>query len=389
MHVPVWHEKMQAARESGRVRMLGIVQEQHGERAALFAQWKHIDWPIVYDPFAHLEVTYVPIMLGVDETGVVRKLWPAGRGADQVEEEFLAQSFEQTSHVTAPNATPVDAELRALWANAGIARLDALITAYDALVQAHPENGHVHFRRGVAYRMRHDAPGRRPGDFQDAARAWTRALEIDPNNYIWRRRLQQYGPRTAKPYPFYDWVAQARDEIRARGETPVALTVEPGDSEQARPGDVPRAAASTEPAADADRRIERDPGALIQIETTAVPARVPPGGSARLYVSLRPRTGSESHWNNEVDDLAVWVEPSRTLAQRVHTFPNPPRALSREERVVEIDVVVPNDAAPGAHTLPAYALYYVCEDAQGVCLYRRQDLTLSVEVGAATPLAGR
>ena len=70
--------------------------------------------------------------------------------------------------------------------------------------------------------MRYDSAHRREGDFQRAVEAWSRALEIDPNNYIFRRRIQQYGPRLSKPYPFYDWVSRARDEITARGETPYA-----------------------------------------------------------------------------------------------------------------------------------------------------------------------
>ena len=33
-------------------------------------------------------------------------------------------------------------------------------------------------------------------------------------------------------------------------------------------------------------------------------------------------------------------------------------------------------------TVPAYALYYVCEDIDGTCLYRRQDVSLEVELKA-------
>ena len=31
-------------------------------------------------------------------------------------------------------------------------------------------------------------------------------------------------------------------------------------------------------------------------------------------------------------------------------------------------------------TIPAYTLYYVCEDVGGACLYRRQDLAIEVNV---------
>jgi hypothetical protein len=39
---------------------------------------------------------------------------------------------------------------------------------------------------------------------QKAVQYWTMALDMDSNQYIWRRRIQQYGPRLEKPYSFYD-----------------------------------------------------------------------------------------------------------------------------------------------------------------------------------------
>jgi hypothetical protein len=389
MHVPVWHAKMQEARDRGRIRMLGIVEEQHAERARLFKQWKGLDWPILYDPFQHLEVAFVPIMLGIDEWGVIRKVWPAGQGADQVEAEFIAADFPPPAtpdvHVTAPAARDVGA--RTIWRDDGGAGVDDLIATYEQLTEAHPDDGFMHFRLGVSYRLRHDTAQRAMGDFQNAVRSWAQALEIDPNNYIWRRRLQQYGPRAAKPYPFYDWIEQAGAEIRARGETPVELAVQPGASERARPGRTHAAAPRVDQDPDPSGRIHRDAGGLILVETTCVPARVPPAAAARLHVSLRPKPGSQAHWNNEVEPLLVWVDaPSGwTLAQQAHVVANPPAALSREERIVEVDVVIPADTAPGRVELPAHALYYVCEDVQGACLYRRQDLALRIEVGTATP----
>lgn len=60
-----------------------------------------------------------------------------------------------------------------------------------------------------------------------------KALDLVP--YIFRRRIQQYGPRLDKPYPFYDWVSEARAAVLARGETPVEPRVEPGGAELAAP----------------------------------------------------------------------------------------------------------------------------------------------------------
>jgi len=60
------------------------------------------------------------------------------------------------------------------------------------------------------------------------------------------------------------------------------------------------------------------------------------------------------------------------------TVPNPPETVSNETRVVELEIQAP-EAASGRYTLSAYALYYVCEDVNGTCLYRRQDFAIQLE----------
>jgi hypothetical protein len=47
---------------------------------------------------------------------------------------------------------------------------------------------------------------------------------------------------------------------------------------------------------------------------------------------------------------------------------------------VELELRAPEGAGPGVVQIPAYALYYVCEDVNGVCMYRRQDVTLRLRV---------
>ena len=117
----------------------------------------------------------------------------------------------------------------------GVERVDQAIDAYTRAVTLDPSDKNSWFRLGVARRIRHESAGRRPGDFQAAIDAWGRALELDPNQYIWRRRIEQYGPRLTKPYAFYDWVVPAKAEISRRGETPVPLAIEPYGSELAGP----------------------------------------------------------------------------------------------------------------------------------------------------------
>ena len=66
----------------------------------------------------------------------------------------------------------------------------------------------LHFRLGVAYRKWFDEK-KDIAFFDQAVEQWGKALAMQPNQYIWRRRIQQYGPRLIKPYPFYDWVEAA------------------------------------------------------------------------------------------------------------------------------------------------------------------------------------
>ena len=61
------------------------------------------------------------------------------------------------------------------------------------------------------------------------------------------------------------------------------------------------------------------------------------------------------------------------------TVPNPPEVVSLEPRKVELEIKAPDDAR-GRYQIPGYALYYVCEDVNGICLYRRQDVTLTLDV---------
>ena len=84
--MPVWHERTRELRETGRIRTVGIIQEQHPDRARLFMQWKGMDWPILVDSLDLLDVSVVPITVLIDEAGIVRKV--GARASDL--EAFLA-----------------------------------------------------------------------------------------------------------------------------------------------------------------------------------------------------------------------------------------------------------------------------------------------------------
>jgi hypothetical protein len=391
--VPGWHERTKELQEQGKVRMVGIIQEQHPERCRLFMQWKQMDWPVLVDSLDLLDVSVVPITLLIDEHGIIRAVRPK---PDDLT-EFLATNPDPPGDVAEGTRLPSIRDRRAeaqrddsgsawraygdalfLWG--GESRLDLAVIAYEDALRRDLEDGRAHFRLGTALRRRFESPRRRPGDFGAAVQQWQAALDLDPNQYIWRRRIQQYGPRLDKPYPFYDWVALAREEIAARGETPAELPVNPGGAEIAHPV---RSFVTTEaghPEPDPQSLIHRDPGRFIQVESTVVPARVAPGESARVHVALRPVLGRKAHWNNEAKDLVMWVDPGPGAAvdRQYLTVVNPDREVSQETRRVEFEVRVPEGAAGQALQVTAYALYYVCEDVDGTCLYRRQDIKVSI-----------
>ena len=183
-----------------------------------------------------------------------------------------------------------------------------------------PADKNARFRLGVAHRMRHESAGRRPGDFQAAIDAWGRARKLDPNQYIWRRRIEQYGPGLAKPYAFYDWVVPAKAEISRRGETPVPLTVEPYGSELVGPcprrpcrGVGPIRAGSEGPDPPGTSNGSSRPR-WSSCWRGSAPAR-----PLRVHLTFRPVRPHKARWNNESTPLRVWVAGAEgwTIASRL------------------------------------------------------------------------
>ena len=394
--MPGWHNATKELQDAGDLYVVGIIQEQHPDRARLFMQWKEMDWPVLVDSYNLLEVPYVPITLSLDEYGIVRKIHSPMQQPEDLE-AFLAQTFEAPAADLGAAAPPDVAELEkatrsgsadawreygdglAAWGGPG--RFDGTIDAYSRAAELDSEDGWALFRLGVAYRMRYDSDDPYQEDFQDAVTHWLAALDLDPNQYIWRRRIQQYGPRLDKPYSFYDWVVEARTDIEARGGSPAPLVVEPGGAEFAKPV---KTFASSEAGDEPDPRgrVLRDDGQFIAVETVTVPPSIEPGTSARFHVVFRPIVETKAHWNNEAEDLAFWIDPPRgwEVEQQYLSIAIPPEPVTQETRKLEVEVRAPEGAESGTVTIPAYALYYVCEDVNGICMYRRQDVGLEIEI---------
>ena len=374
--------------------MAGIIEEQHPDRARLFMQWKQTPWPVLVDSLDLLGVSAVPITLAVDEYGVIRMVNPA---PGEIEEKFINRTFERPVSLpeVANRAPDLDALKQATesntvaswadYANAvvewgGPQRTSEAIQAYQRALRLDPASGPLHFRLGAAYRKRYDSNFRQPEDFQKAVEQWSAALEIDPNQYIWRRRIQQYGPRLDKPYSFYDWVTTARKEIAARGETPAPLSVEPSGAEFAQSEQSFAAASNSIKEPDPRGRILRDAGQFVKVETAVVPNTRAQDVSERVHVVFRPNPANKTHWNNEAGNFVFWVSAPAgwNVSQHLVTIPNPSRLPRTEAREAEFEVRGPERGRAPAVTLPAYALYYVCEGVNGVCMYRRQDVPITI-----------
>jgi hypothetical protein len=390
--------------KEGRLAVLGVTQEQHADRCRLFAQWQQLDWPILHDPINVLGSLAVPILVAIDEHGIARQVGPR---LETFQSQFLDKVFpddapKETAAVAPPfpaGGPPPDfAALRrhaeaagsasawrrvgdalALWG--GGSRTDEAIDAYTKALQAEPKDGPTLFRLGVCQRRRYESERRRSADFQAAVASWGQALALNPNQYIWRRRIQQYGPRLDKPYAFYDWIEQARKEIAARGDTPVPLAVEPVGAEIAHPVREFLVEAGDSRPPDPDGKIHRDQKDLIRTEVTVVPARVRNGQAVRVHVTFRPDEQRRAHWYNDGEPLRLWVDVPEgwQVARRLLAAPPGNRPETNEVRSLDFELIAPAGAR-GKVRLEAYALYNVCEDVGGQCLFLRKDIPIEVHV---------
>ncbi len=397
--MPVWHDVTKQWVKDGKLILIGVTQEQHPERCQLFAQWKRFDWPILHDPINVLGSSAVPIVLALDEHGIVRSTRPDPR---LFEADFLNNSFADDAAANelespTPSYPPRFDDLKTasekaksavMWRRYGDAlalwgderQLPVAVGAYREAVKLDLNDGAAWFRLGVCLRRRFETVARQDDDFQGAVEAWGTALDLDPNQYIWRRRIQQYGPRLDKPYPFYDWVAEAEAAIRKRGETPVVLPVRPKGAEIAQPTKSFAVQKEVSQNPDPKGRIIRDKGS-VACEVVVVPATVMPGQSVRVHLTFRLAPKSADHWNNEVEPLRVWIDPADGVAisERLVEAEKPKIATSGEDRTVEFEMQIPKRAS-GTIRVPAYALYHLCDDQGGECRFLRLDANLELKV---------
>ena len=350
--------------------MLGISEEQHGDRTRLFMQWQEMDWPVLIDSLNLLEVKAVPITLLIDQWGIIRYSRPTDRDLTT----FLETDYSQN---------PESAQAK--WSDALTTAVSAVHTSevsLGAAIEAQPapetRTPRQWFHAGVIYRKRYDSDNREPGDFAKAVESWNRALSGDPSQYIWRRRIQQYGPRLDKPYPFYDWVPKAREQILERGDTPAELTVEPSGAEFAAPvrsdGNIDKAAEALQ-FPDPQGQLPVDEHDFVRIASVVVPSTADDKPALRIHLTLTPNDEKDVHWNNESGFMTIWwlgAEGERTGS----IIPVPEsvaaNAVSEEIRRFEFEVQPPADT----REITGEVFTYVCEGRTATCQFLRKPFTI-------------
>ncbi len=360
--------------DDGKLVVLGVVQEQHAERARLYKQWRDLQWPIVQDAFNLLQIKAVPLAVAIDEHGIVR----SHRANPKFVEQWIQQPSEGESgkQPPAPPALSPAVPQALQWASKPggyAAEIDQRL-----LDPSNPLAARAHFELGVLYRMRFDSHAH-PADFQASIDHWSKTLELDPNQYIYRRRIQQYGARLGKPYPFYDWVAQARLDIENVGGTPLPLKVALSGAEIAQPQRRFETSTTSQTHPDPQAKIQRDAENLIQASVVVVPRTAKPGKAVRVHVLLQPADAAK--WNNESEPTQFWVDNPEAgqVSQNLHLADLPSVAESTEIRRFEFEVQIP-ELYEAKLTIPSFALMNVCHRETGVCIYLRKDVLIELEI---------
>ncbi len=391
----MWYETAKPFVDRGELQIIGVVQEQHAERTRLYKQWKQFDFPIAQDATTELNLNVVPIPILIDEHGIVRD----NRARPETLPDFIKQDFppatqsagkstedaavaanvrasEPTSDANQSATEKLIADGNRLLNFSNPKKYDQAIAAFGKAVKSDPGSGKAHFSLGVAHRMRHDSVQRKPDDFELASQNWSAALAIDPNQYIWRRRIEQYGPRQIKPYPFYDWVRQANRDIAARGEQPIQLDVRLTDAETAQPARKFSAETAAAENPDPELKILLVEDSAMRVSSSVVPANVKPGEVVRVHLDL---TLEGSEFNGEAGPILVWIdEKSKGQPEkRLLEFTANEGEKSVSHRSLEFEFQTSTDG--GKETaIDGFLLCHVCDDA-GVCVYRRRNFSIDFQ----------
>ncbi|HKQ47998.1 MAG TPA: tetratricopeptide repeat protein [Phycisphaerae bacterium] len=365
--VSAWFERTRTHVAAKKVVVLGVDHEQHADRGRLFAQWRGLTGPILHDPLDLSLVTELPMVVAIDEEGVVRAIQPS---LDKIEKTFINKKSKkknipkpEEAELPDPRVTRRTAE-EAREPSASRAHADALVLSglppqideaikvYREVIAIDPKEAWSLFRLGVAYRIRYEREERQPDDFQAAVDAWSQAVRFAPTNAIFRQRLQQYGPAIEDSRPSYEWILAARQDLARRGQQPIALENEPLAMElSAGPVRGSKNAAPTK------GKHPSDHGGQMMIETTVVRAAdAKHANKAEVHVTLRP---SGVQWEDGKAPLRIWFEKSKSARpERAYLeFPKANPASGSEARTISFLVELTSKSKTPRGTLKGEAVY--------------------------------
>ena len=222
------------------------------------------------------------------------------------------------------------------------------------------------FQAGVLARWLYDHGGS-SDDFQIAVDLWSQALDERPGQYIWRRRIQQYGPRLDKPYPFYNWVQEARKDLQAAGKTPHSLQVEPSGSEVAQPSRRGKEGGQPPRFPDAKDKLPNNSN-FLEVTVTTIP-HTDDNKKGRLHLLLTP--SKEGHWSSDAQEVELWYRPKEGapifLTNEITPLPANLETSSLP-RVLEGDFSLPKN--PSGDLVLFYSL---CETENAVCRFLKTE----------------
>lgn len=375
--IPLWHEKTKTFVADGKLAVLGVAHEQHADRCRLFAQWKDIDWPILHDPLNLIDVDAFPLVVAVDEHGIVRavKLQP-----EHLAEAFLDQEYKAPAkplplgpaglvNPKITRRTAGEARSSEGWRDHGDALvlagrpalINEAIDVYGRVLKMKDDDANAWFRLGVARRIRHDRPEHQEGDFQAAVDAWRKAVQIKPDNAVFAARLRQYKPSLDKPHAYYDWVDTAMKEIITRGRTPVRLAAEPCSTERGLPADE-SAKEKKAPVGDDAGLLQRpDEDNLVGVEqTVAHGAGDDAAAVVTVHLTFRPDADRAVHWDDAKGGLSARVDPPEgcKLAQTSIKYAPLPETAPDGARTLSFDVQLPRSSKK-AISVSVHAAYAV------------------------------
>lgn len=360
--MPGWHAKTKDLVAKGELQVYGIAPEQYGDRMALFLQWKELDFPVLMDPLNLLGVKSVPMTFLVDESGMIRFKNPKAKEL----KEFLGKAYSSTKKRTPAEFPQLTQAMTDALLKDSARGVEQCLLLAERMKEESSLSTRQSFEAGVIARWLYDNKGE-PELFQKAVSYWAAALKEVPGQYIWRRRIQQYGPRLDKPYPFYNWVEEARKEVKKRGEDPVELQVEPSGSEVALPLRKNKAVETELEFPDTKNQLPQAEGAL-EATTTLIP-HTDRKGQFRLHLRLSPE--GQNHWSSEAQELSLWLlsedkEPVFLSSDASLIAEN--QEISSEPRILEIDL-----SLKGKKKARLVLFYSLCESEEGVCRFLRSD----------------